>query len=167
MIFVEVKMRKIILCLLIILILNIAVSSGEINWYDVEAWELEVCQKWGGTDEANSGISSGDSRNFLSQLTLTLQGEKVQFMIDDSTYTTQYRIGWYFVSIEKNYTYDVVLDAGSPKVLVDDEEASIFSGQSGFYAFYENNTEYDTVTLEYCEQDSSSCGKLTVPIVEG
>jgi len=156
------KMKLIIFSIIMIFLAqSIIAGVPQIDWYDVEDWELDVCQMWGGVDEANQGTTSGEI--YLSQMVITLQAEKKVFMLDESQYTTQYKIGWYIAPYQEDYTYTVELISGL--WLEEEGEAKQGAGQSGFKAFYENDTVYTEAVLEYCDEDYN-CGTLTVPVVE-
>jgi len=158
------KMKKIILIMSLIIINIASAAVPTIDWYDVEDWELQVCDKWGGVEELNDGTTS--AKIYLSQMVITLQAEKVVFQLDETDYTTQYKIGWYFAPYQDDYIYSVHLEGDSQIWLVDEESADQASGKSGFKAFYENETVYHEAILDYCTTDFSDCGSLTVPVVE-
>ena len=62
------------------------------EWYDVAEWELELCRVWGGTAEAYNVVNGP---TYLSETTVTLQGQKSEKMPDN---TTMYEVAWYLES---------------------------------------------------------------------
>jgi len=158
------KMKRIIILIMLVFVQLAWGATPTIDWYDVDDWELQVCNKWGGVDELNDGTTTGEV--YLSEMVITLQAQKVVFQIDETNYTTQYKIGWYFAPYQDDYIYGVRLAAPNDIWFAKDEAVSQGSGKSGFNAFYENETVYSEAVLEYCRDDYSSCGSLTVPVIE-
>ncbi|MDO8741008.1 MAG: hypothetical protein Q7J54_05555 [Candidatus Woesearchaeota archaeon] len=138
-------------------------STYEISdWYAVEDWELEVCSKWGGTDEAQRGSATSDI--YLSQLTVALQAEKTAFPDN----TTLYEVSYYIQPFSEDIQFAIKLANSQNDTdydIVTVTTASISAGASGFTAFYSDEF-FDLAKIGY--GDSSSSGPeniLTVPIL--
>lgn len=115
------------------------------SWYAVAPWEIEFCKKWGGSEEA--GINQGAASNepiALSQLTIALQGEKIEYIIANNVL---YSASWYIEPVSEELEYKVLL--------IGDENVEIGSGIAkntepgiGYYANYINKT-FINVRIEY------------------
>jgi len=139
------------------------------DWYTVQAWELEICQEWGGTQEAASGSSIpgyGSSANatgtasgqiYLSQKTLTLQGRKQTYNVDNFTQIL-YEVSWYLGLTDGTLEYTVELVNGVT-YNISSGTATTSSAGAGHYANYLNES-YSKVKMTYGSET------LEVPIVD-
>ena len=121
------------------------------DWYGVSEEEIDICNKWGGTETAQKG-GTLSSPIELSQLTLTLQAQK-QSLPDD---TILYEVSWYIQPVENSISYKVVL-IGDDTYNITEGEASYEEAGVGYF------TEY--LEADYTQaQLRSSNTVLTVPI---
>lgn len=132
-------------------------------WYQVEDWELEVCRKWGGTTDSYN-IVSGPT--YLSQTTVTLQGEKSEKMPDD---TTLYEVAWYIEdATNRSLEYAVRLrnsETVETKRIVGKTSVGGNEAASGYEAEYLSE-EYDQVQLGYAFEDAEEITMITVPVID-
>lgn len=158
--------KRLIMLLLAILILSSVVyaKSKQFDprmdaWYKVEQWELDVCSKWGGTEAAQAGAELSQPI-YLSVLTLTLQGEKV----DQPDNTSLFKVTWYIEPAAGEVSYKVELTGNSPisPWLVAQGTATNSNPGVGFYAKYFNITEkLDKAVLTYSNNQF-----VRVPVVK-
>ncbi|MBI2545799.1 hypothetical protein HYV81_01325 [Candidatus Woesearchaeota archaeon] len=161
--------RIIVLLLSFLLLTTIAYAkSKQFNpkmddWYKVEQWELDICSKWGGTEAAQAGAQLSQPI-YLSVLTLTLQGEK----IEQPDNTSLFKVTWYIEPAASSVSYKVELVGNSPISPWSVQEASTATNSNpgvGFYAKYFNITEQLThVVLTY---SNNQYVKVPVIKVEG
>ncbi|MBU1005166.1 MAG: hypothetical protein KJ561_05025 [Nanoarchaeota archaeon] len=129
------KLKKVLtISVLFLMSAAIVIAAGVKldDWYEVEDWELEVCSKWGGTEEAQSGASSS-SPIYLSQITLTLQGKKEAYSVPNAT--TLYKASWYLEPTAK-VSYKVELIGNDMSEKIGEGEASYDAPAQGYYADY-------------------------------
>ncbi|MBS3097930.1 hypothetical protein J4209_04010 [Candidatus Woesearchaeota archaeon] len=132
-------------------------------WYPVEDWELEVCQKWGGVATINNAQEGEE--DYISMLTITLQGEKTVYE-SELTNETLYEVAYYIMPFTADADYAVRLrntDDGEVYSIQGKTTASVNSGAAGYKAVYLDKV-YDVAELKYEGADGS--GVLTVPIVD-
>lgn len=133
------------------------------NWYDVEDWELEVCRKWGGTPSAYN-VDNGPT--YLSQTTITLQGEKSEKLPDE---TTMYEVAYYIEdAMNRSLEYAVGLynpNTEEYKRIVGITSLSENEAASGYEAYYLSE-EYTQVDLGYVLEDEDTLTIVSVPIVD-
>lgn len=132
------------------------------DWYAVESWEVEVCSKWGGTAEAQSGSVTLTTTVYLYDLTYTINAQKTEFP-DNITF---YEVGYYIQPITSDVEYSVRLKnkaTGDKYNITTGATASAVSGSSGFSAFYSNVT-YDVAQLGYKQSSDSLIWTITVSI---
>jgi len=116
-------------------------------WYAVEDWELEVCSKWGGTQEVASGATSSSSV-FLSRTTLSLQGEKQTYDITGVNQSL-YAISWYLEPLTSmSYRIELIDDATATPFRLDDGEASYENPAIGYHSEY-YDINYTSVKMTY------------------
>lgn len=155
------KLLKLVLILLLITIISKQSSSFNPKidaWYPVENWELELCSKWGGTKEAQSGATSS-SPIYLSQTTISLQGKKQEYYIDGFN-KTLYTVSWYLEPIlEMSYRVYLINDDESLSFKISDGTASYSSPGAGFESEY-YDAEYTAVKMDY------GTNWLIVPLVD-
>ena len=137
------------------------------NWYDIRDWELDICQKYGGTDQsstgstvANGGTTATSANGFgtssLSQGTITIQGRRQSYNIAGYN-ETLYEVSWYIESFtQESYTIE----------LIDGTAQEVQSGTvtpptlgSGSFADYVTG-DFTSVKLAVGSQE------LTVPLVD-
>jgi len=143
-------MSRLGLIALLLLILIPAISSFDPKidpWYAVEDWEYELCSKWGGTQEAESGATSSDPI-YLSQTTLSLQGKKQTYDIDGVS-KILYTVSW---SLEPMSTvsYRIDLINASESIILKIAEGSATSSLpiADFHTnYYDEN--YTAVKMQY------------------
>ncbi len=160
--------KKLILTLIlfIILFVNIKISNSRTSdfnplvdrWYKVEDWELDVCSKWGGAKQAYHYETSNNNKIYLSQLTLTLQAEKIVYPSNNSVL---YKVSWYFEPAKGEYKYEINLlkNGGSSPKQISSGAASYESPAVGSYAEYLNE-DYAYAQLVYENK------WVKVPIIE-
>ncbi len=133
------------------------------NWYAVEDWEVEVCRKWGGTPESYN-VDNGPT--YLSQTTVTLQGEKSEKLPDD---TVMYEVGYYIEdAMNRSLEFAVRLkkkDKDEYKRVVAPTNLGKGEANSGYWAEYLTD-EYDQVMMGYELKGSDITTIITVPIVD-
>jgi len=136
-------------------------------WYAVEDWEVDMCRKWGGTKEAQSGATSS-TVIALSQTTLSLQGTKQAYTAEDSEEEEEvnkilYTVSWYLEPLaDMNCKVVLKNDDGTKTKEISDTEASYSTPSAGYIAeYYEEG--YTKVRMEY---GSDSLEVKLVDIVE-
>ncbi|MBU1946852.1 MAG: hypothetical protein KKC54_07855 [Nanoarchaeota archaeon] len=138
------------------LLIIVSGSSKIKDWYEVEDWELDVCSKWGGTEEAQSGATTS-SKFYLSQTTLSLQARKQIYGLDQINETKNlYTASWYLEPMEEK-EYKIELIGASPKT-IGSGTASYESPANGYYADYHNET-YTDIKMTYGDE------WINVPII--
>jgi len=148
-------MRKILIILGMMMMVPVTFSDPTIDdWYDVEDWEIEVCSKYGGTAEAQTGVTAkaqGDA--YMYQTTVTLQGQKSK---SGDSYI--YETAWYFRPMNEDQEYSIELIGPGVSKEIYKNAATKELGDSNYHA-EESNVQYDSVKIIY------ETGTLTVPIV--
>ncbi|MCK4669896.1 MAG: hypothetical protein KAT43_01740 [Nanoarchaeota archaeon] len=136
------------------------VFAGQIaNWYAVADWELEVCQKWGGTG-TEEGSVSGRFRaqtDIVQSTTITLQARKTlppQTTPQDVTY----ELAWYVEPAFASIAFNLYLK-GPPNLLVANGTADFQAPSSGYWSG-DLPGNYSEAILNYGTADS-----LIVPII--
>ncbi len=147
---------RILLSVLLMVVCAAAFDPRIDNWYAVEDWELEICSKWGGTTEAQSGGTSSQAV-FLSQNTISLQGRRQVYNVEGFD-RTLYTASWYIEPIA-DLGYRVELVGQDKEYVLDHGTASISSPGTGYYADYSNES-YTGVRITYGD------AWLRVPLVE-
>ncbi|MBU0614925.1 MAG: hypothetical protein KJ601_02430 [Nanoarchaeota archaeon] len=105
---------KHIIFITIVLTIITSVLANEVpiklpEWYQVSAWEIEVCSKWGGSELAQVGATSAAPIS-LSQLTVTLQAEAIYYEpIGNTSIDNIYTVSWYIQPIGGEFEYAVYL----------------------------------------------------------
>lgn len=139
------KYKKLLSILYILLIATLVTADVVLDWYAVEDWELEVCSKWGGTEEAQSGASYS-SPIFLSQTTLSLQAKKETYdQIENAS--SLYKVSWYLEPIE-DINYQVLLRGNESPITIAEGEVTYDQPAQGYYAAYHNNS-YTKIRMIY------------------
>jgi len=147
-----------ILALLIVLISTITTSKSDEqepsdfdptieDWYKVEEWEVEYCKKWGGEEtgaEVNSGATS-ETTFSLSQTTITLQGESIEYDIENQS--NLYYASWYIEPMY-NIEYKLMFREGNNKYYIQNGTATYDEPKTGFFSEYINQT-FTYLRLEY------------------
>ena len=116
-----------------------------IDWYPISEWELQVCKKWGGTQEAESGATVSKAV-YLSQTTLSLQGRKQSYDIEGVN-TTLYTASWYLEPVGE-IEYRVELISDNDTFRLDEGTADYSSPAHGYYAEY-HNKNFTGVKMTY------------------
>src|SRR3989338_7999163 len=152
------KMKSIMLLaiipILIILIIPTSISKSKSNdfnpsvdsWYQVEPWEIEYCRKWGGSEEG--GLNPGSSSAMpiaLSQMTVTAQGERLEYNIGNQS--PLFKASWYIEPAEGNIEYAVAL-VGDGNLEIGSGTASNTNAGFGYYANYINK-RFTHVMISY------------------
>jgi hypothetical protein len=128
-------------------------------WLPIEDWEYQVCTQGLSTQLQDSDWTSSGSG---SQAWSGIYGDavSVQAYRKYSTNTNYgnntflYEVAWYFQPSDKDTKYFVNMTGKIGSVLISKLKlATVKKGESGYYAFYSNNT-YDKVILT--EQITSS-----------
>ena len=132
------------------------------EWYTVEDWELEVCRKWGGTAQAYNVVNGP---TYLSQTTVTLQGEKTV----NPDETILYEVAYYIEdALDRSIEFAVRLknsENNKYKRVVGRTSLNAGEVKSDYWAQYLTE-EYDQVHLGYVVEDSGKMTIITVPIVD-
>jgi len=115
------------------------------GWYGLADWELQECSVWGGTEESQIGARTA-SPIYLSQTTLTLQGQK-RLMPDNTTF---YEVSWYFHPNELAVAYTIIMskDDGTTKS-IGGATANPAAGSEGYYYTYLTESDYTFVKMDY------------------
>lgn len=120
------------------------------SWYTVEPWEIEYCRKWGGKKSgAGHPGDIPDTKLALSQLTMSMQGEKMTYdrFGELSNQSTLYRVSWYIEpASEDAINYKLFLQ-GETSLEIANGTASNSNPAFGFYAKYINKS-FDSIKLE-------------------
>jgi len=124
----------------------IPTSSVVEDWYGVEDWELEVCQKWGGggVEEGFAHGSFATTGSGLQSTTLTVQAQKTVY--PDET-KSLYEVAWYVEPSEGTITYSIIMQGPTnTKDLVQQGSASPNTPGKNYHS-EELTAEYDRVIL--------------------
>lgn len=147
-----IKALKLGLTALLLFIIVSTKESSSFNprvdaWYSVEPWELEVCSKWGGTQEAQSGATSSKVV-YLSQTTLSLQGRKQIYTIEGFN-KTLYTASWYLEPLSDiGYRVELTNDDESVSFKISDGDASYSAPAVGYYSEY-YDIKYTAIKMIY------------------
>lgn len=130
-----------------------------IDWYEVSDEEIEFCQGYAGTEEAESyyGALAAGFTEPVSKLTLTAQGE-YSTLYDKRLY----EFGWYVHPAEEDIVYVInLIDEEGDREELFTGYATAIDGDAGYEAIESDSIyEYVEIVLE----DGTSA--LQVPIVE-
>lgn len=135
------------------LVIPIAFAGPIANWYAVQDWELEVCQKWGGT--VSEGTVSGRFRaqtDIVQSTTVTLQAHRIV-----GPQNTTYELAWYVEPAMNAMPVSVYL-LGTPDMLVANGTADFRAPSVGYWAG-ELEADYTEALLRFSGQT------LSVPVV--
>lgn len=140
-----------------------------VNWYEIEDWELDVCRSWAGTDNVDYSANIDFGSLFISQLTITLQGQKTvysNYLTDNvSINTTTYEVAYYTQPLT-NYTYFKIRlynTITEEKYTVFDTAKAEIDGSSDYKAV-ELGQIYDEVQMKFNGTDSA--GIFKAPIID-
>ena len=121
---------------------NPFVGPSVLEWYPVEAWEVEVCREYGGTEESDTNqIVTTDT---IYQLTLSLQGKRT--ILHN---VSIYEISWYihpFGGDKVNYSVNLFGSEGIINIVEGIEAGS--AGSSG-YVVHVDYAEFNKVIMDY------------------
>jgi hypothetical protein len=155
---------KILKLVLVVLLVTITIKqSSSFNpriddWYTIEPWELEICSKWGGTKEAQSGATSS-AAIYLSQTTLSLQGKKQSYDIAGVN-RSLYTVSWYLEPLdEMSYRVELINDDESISFKVGDGDSSYSEPAVGYHSEYYDK-EFTAVKIQY------GLNWLKVPLID-
>jgi len=153
--------KRILVTFVVFLIYIFTISAGQyiMPWYEVESWEIDVCSKWGGTEQAgiiNTGIVG---TSFLGQTTATIQAQKTTINDSEEGLSIIYEVAWYFQPIGSDQAYKVQLLGPGRTDEIYKGSATVTNGDSGYHA-EETDKNYDKAKILY------ETGTLLVPIVE-
>ncbi|MBW3013849.1 hypothetical protein KY335_01240 [Candidatus Woesearchaeota archaeon] len=118
-----------ILIIIFSLIIPIAFSAPIANWYAVQDWELDVCNKWGGT--VTDGTVSGRFRaqtDIIQSTTVTLQAHKIV-----GPQNATYEIAWYVEPAMNAMAISIYLK-GTQNFLVANGTADFRAPSVGYWA---------------------------------
>jgi hypothetical protein len=124
----------------------IPTSSVVDEWYGVDDWELDVCQKWGGggVEEGYAHGSFATTGSGLQSTTLTVQAQKTVY--PDQT-SSLYEIAWYVEPSEGTISYSIIMQGPTAtKDLVQQGSAAPNSPGKNYHS-EELTAEFDRVIL--------------------
>lgn len=161
----------IILVTMFVLLINLSYSVENDNyfnpkvdvWYSVTDWELDVCRKKAVEGYPNEYIST---LPYMSQLTISLQGEKTDYgeEVEEDRYL--YEVSYYIQPLEGYVEFAVKLRNSETEKIhkVIRPRSTDEYGASGYKVFY-SNEDYDQVQMGYFEEGASDKEIVTVPII--
>ena len=128
------------------------------EWYVVEQWELELCQKMGAIDNADSTSDTaatrgkvkykGDNESAYTELamtTVTLQARKLDYNVDGED-ETLYEVSWY-LEPKSSAKYKVEL-VGDDKEKIKSGTASAGNPAVGYHVDYYDE-DFSHVKITY------------------
>ena len=145
-----------ITAMIFLILIPIALSDTKsiLPWYDIEEWELEVCEKWGGVQGVNNAVNTINT--FLAETTIAVQGKKIPLPNGQFHYEYSYYLHPYSGSMEFALRF-ASSTANITKPLV--ERTTV--GEAGISGFnvMELPEEFDQIQLSY------GSGILKMPLI--
>ncbi len=129
-------------------------KEPRLPWHEVEAWEVDVCKKWGGRTQAEQGETAQTLQ--YGDMTATVQARKTK-SLNETLYEITYFIETY--SITTNYAIKLVNKKTGASHTVTTGNLEPGSGATELWARYLPE-DYTEVTIEYAK------GRLSAPIIE-
>jgi len=155
------KKYLILLTFFVVFLLSTRLTNSAIQvipgWYGVEQWEIDVCNQWAGSEEAQGGASTQGEPTTLSRTTVSLQAKKTVYNIENQS--NLYESSWYLEPIGNDIDYQVhLIDSQGIRNKIGEGTATKTEAAKGYYADYATN-DYQFVEIDY------GISVLTVPVV--
>jgi hypothetical protein len=145
-------MKKVIAAFLIGLMLSVLITvivsadddedRLDLGWYDIEDWEIAVCnQQWGGRRGDPSETSDAQPRAldyYTNDIIVTLQAEKGDPIPFNSSVTGNvYEVSWYVQPVWATVNFEVkIIDFEGNEEVIASSSATMASGFNGYHAIY-------------------------------
>ena len=169
-------MKMKILAIIVLLFLTMPLCFAEdddvdLGWYEIEDWELAVCQDyWGGsgTIAGETGQPAGYGVDVYSNdIIITLQAERSDPIPFNSTHWSYiYEVSWYVQPLWTSVSYEVVVtDLSGNRVdpPIESGSSSSATGYSGYVALVQSSEDMlGSAILKVLEADIS----IEIPFID-
>ena len=153
--------KTVLITMLIIILLSINGTpqawskQTKLPWYDVEEWELDVCSKWGGRQQADTS-ENNQQLETDADVTITIQAKKTK------TDTGRlYEVTYFFDSYSATTSYKIKLSHTKTNQEKELTQGTLIPGTgTADYWVQELKEEYNVAIIEHNK------GTIVTPIIE-